>query len=411
MLQSQAPFHALPSLLRWRIDREIAEVGFFQLCSILGRDLVGLSIIFFMLNTLGYAVWQVFFFFSLRSLPFLLSHPFIIPVIKKLGIKQAISMRAVVNILFYLSLPILMTGDFWMSMLLMSPLMILRGFFQNVNNVSYDVFLAYHMNRKNKGSVLSWMQITIILGALIAPILGAFITESFGFQYVTYFGIAIMLIGMVVLYTTPDEKFDLPYTGKKMINDTIYNTPKRLFAAETGRVFFDTALVLVWPVFLFLVIKDFMALGTLIAVSSTVSMVIAFFVGKRIDQSKKRPKEILRWGVYRSTVLNFLRAVWFEPVILGVIDALSRINDQTIKVPYDVEFYKWLNTGNIIEKAHIRRFISEGLYVFFYFIITGLFFVFETAPVWLFVIVFGVAAFSLSLTQQVTKLRLTVDHE
>lgn len=346
-----------------------------------------------------------FFVFLFLQISFSLTGPFVGKLVGKIGLKHSISLRSFGVMFYYLSMPFLLSTDFWQSVLFMAPLFLLRATGQNASMVAYDIFMTHHLNKGKSGKSVAWMQIAIMMASVIAPILGAFITAVWGFSFVTYFGGACMLISALVLYLTPDEKFKVPYTPKKIISDTLFETPKNLFYSEWGRCFFDCVLWVVWPVFLILIFAGKLVdMGILVGGSSGVAMIIAFFIGKRIDKNSENTGKVLKWGAYRSTFLNFFRAVWLEPLTISVVDALSKVNDQTIKIPYNVKVYKWLHKENTFERAHIRQIIAQNFYTIPLLLFTLVFLVFSDAPVWVFVSIFGLSAFSLSFTSQILKI-------
>ncbi len=407
MIHANALTSGFENLIHIKFNKEIMELGIFKLSIQLGRDLMGLSLTYFMFSFLNYEIWQIFCFYFLRQVPFFFTIPFITHFIEKFGLKHGVSTRGAVSIIFYLLLPVLMTTDFWQSILWLMPLFIIRSFFINTSNVAYDICIAKHMNQHKQGSAMAGIQIAIMAGAVLAPIMGAFITASLGFEYVTYFGALVLLIGSLILYATPDEKFKVPYTPKKMVRDSFRRTSKYFFQAELGRIFFDVILWIIWPIFLIISLDSITDSGMVIGFSSGIAMIAAFFIGKRIDTQKKSQSTILKHGAYRSTFLNFFRAIWIEPMTLSIIDALSRINDQTIKVPYQVHYYKWMHEKDTFERAHIARFLAEGFYMSIIAFILLIFWVFRdmgTPPKEVFIGIFTIGALGMVLTTQIRKI-------
>jgi MFS family permease len=375
-------------------DKEMIEVGLFRLLYNVGIDLIVLSLIYFMYTDLQYAVWQIFGFYFVWQFSLSVTLPFVGSLIRKIGLKHSMALAAMGNLVLFLPMPYLMSENFWQSIFFLFPLFLLRSVGYSSFCIAYDIFLSHHLNKESKGSVLAWIQIAIALAGIISPLLGAAITHFWGFEFVTYGGALFFLLGIGVLFITPDEKVNIPYSSSKLIKDTTH-TSKFLFLAEFGRCFFDGILWIVWPVFLILVIGDLIDLGWIISLSSALSMALAYFVGKTIDTGKKSSSTLLKSAAYRSTFLNFLRAVWIEPVVLSLIDSLNKLNNQTIQIPYDVEFYKWLNNGNTLEKAHIRRIISENIYTVSMLLFGIIFFIFSSAPIWVFIVIFGLGALTL----------------
>lgn len=389
-----------------KFDKEMTEVGLFLLFVNLGKSLIAISFIYHLYENLHFEVWQIFLFYFFTQLPFVLSGPFVGKIVGKIGLKHSISLRSFGSMLFYLSLPILLSTDFWQSILFLFPIFIFRAIGRNTSNIAYDIFMTHHLNKGKSGKSVAWMQIAIMMASVIAPILGAVITANWGFDWVTYFGVVLMIFSAVVLYLTPDEKFKVPYTSNRLISDTLNKTPRTLFYSEWGRCFFDGVLWVVWPVFLILIFAgQLVHMGILVGCSSGVAMILAFFIGKKLDKKNTNTGNVLKWGAYRSTFLNFFRAIWLEPITISIVDALSKVNDQTIKIPYNVELYKWLHAKNTFERAHIRRIIAEYFYTIPLLFFTIIFMIFRDAPVWIFVFIFALSAFSLSFTSQILRIK------
>ncbi len=395
-----ADFHHLFHL---KFDKEMAEVGFYQLFFYLGRNLVVLSLAYHMYVNLNYDLWQICFYFCLGQFMFFAMAPFVGAAIQRLGLKHSIAARPLGLFVFWLALPYVLVIDFWQSMLYMIPLFFIRGYCGGMSLLSYDIFLSHHLNKQNRGKSLALLQIAIMASTVLAPIIGGFITAWAGFVWTTYAGLFFFGISGCVLLLTPDEKFKFPYTISEFIHDTRTVIPKPLAYAEFGRVFFDAVIYLIWPIFLVVAVSDISKIGLLAGLSSGVAMGIAYWMGKQMDKKGAGKVNVaIRRGAYRSMLLNFVRGVWWEPVTLGIIDSVNKINDQTIKVPYDMQFYKWINEKNTLERSHARLFLDQGIYLLA-FALGVLAFYYCTNTTAVFIACFLLGAMSLWFTQQISE--------
>ncbi len=396
-----APFH---HLLHFHMDREMLEVGVYRLLFFLGRDLMLLSLVFYMYNNLGYQLWQICAFFLVWQMAHVLVIPFIGFVIERLGIKHALGLRCICASYYFVAILYFLTPDFYSSLLFLIPFFFLNAFGNNTALMGYDLFLSHHINKKNRGTAMAFFQIVIMAGALIAPILGGFITKYFGFHFTTLFGLGAMMGGWIVLMLTPDERFKLPYTPKKLIKDVFKKTPQNLVLGETGRVFFDAVIFLAWPLFLVLVLKDIASMGMVVGVSSFAAMILSFWIGKKIDSGKKAPGHILKSAALRSTVINLVRGVSMDPITLTIIDSLNKVNNQTVKVPYFVILYKWINYENQVERSHMRQVVFHHAYLLAFFLLFVVFYLAPQADRVVFTIIFVAAALMLLLSSRITGL-------
>ncbi len=393
-------------LFHCHVDKEFLEVAVSSIFFYMAKNLISLALPFYLYTTLHYSLSEVFLFFVFWQISFSFVMPFVGGFISKIGLKHSMASRRFWDAIFYLSLPMLLTGDFWGDISRVMPLFFIRSLFSSASEISYDIFLTHHVTRETKGKMLSWIQIGIMGGAILAPIMGGLITQYFGFTWTSIAAFLLFMISGGVLLLTSDEKFKVPYTSKKLIIDAFKKTPKNLFFAEAGRVFFDAVMWLVWPMFLVLTLKDVVSMGVLVGASSGAAMIVAFFIGKKIDANRGKGivQKILHRGALRSMVFNFARGVVFYPTAIGIFDACNKINDQTMKVPYDIGVYKWLCRRHTFEKAHIRWFIAENIYTVATIIFAASFYFFENYSKELFTAFFVSGAFLLLLMQKVSKL-------
>jgi MFS family permease len=393
-------------LFNSHFDKEFLEIAISALFFYTAKNLISLALPFYLYVTLHYSLSEVFLFFVFWQISFTFIMPFVGGFISKVGLKHSMSGRRLFDAVFYLSLPLLLTGDFWMDISKMIPLFIIRSFFSSASEISYDIFLTHHVTRESKGKMFAWLQIGIMGGAVLAPIIGGLITKYFGFTWASILAFVLFLISGGVLFLTSDEKFEISYTPKKLLLDTLKKTPKNLFFAEFGRVFFDAVMWLIWPIFLVITLKDVVSMGVLVGVSSGIAMIVAFFVGKKIDANagKGLSQKILHSGAMRSLIFNFARGIVFYPTAIGIFDACNKVNDQTMKVPYDIGVYKWLCRRRTFEKAHIRWFIAENTYTISTIIFALSFYFFEDFSKELFIIFFVSGSFLLLLMQKISKI-------
>lgn len=398
----------LQNLFHLKFDKEMAEVGVFQLLFYLGRNLVVLSLAYYLYVELNYQIWQICFYFMFGQIFYFAVAPFVSVIIQKIGIKHSIAGRPLSAFIFWGLIPFALSVNFWQSMLYMIPLFMIRSTGGGVSLLSYDIFLSHHLNKETRGKSLALLQIAIMAGTVFAPIIGGFVTALYGFEWTVYVGMVFFFLSGVVLMLTPDEKFKFPYTVRKFIKDTRTIIPKPLAYAEFGRVFFDSVIYIIWPIFLVVAIDDISKIGMLAGVSSGFAMIIAYWMGKKMDKQKGgQIGKSIRNGAYRSMLLNFIRGVWWEPITLGIIDSINKINDQTIKVPYDMQFYKWINEKDTLERSHARLFLDQGIYLLAFGLICLSFYLVENFNL-VFVACFLVGSMCLWFTQRISEVGRTV---
>lgn len=406
--QVNAGFHHLFHL---GIKKEMVEVSFFQLFFNIGKNMVALILPYYLYAELGYSVSQIVLFYFFWQVSFLFVSPFAGTVIRNLGIKHVIALRSVGSAALWAFLPFLLQGDFQSDMMRIFPFFLFRALCLFSSEVAYDIFLTHHVPRQSKGKILAYIQVTIMLSAFLAPIIGAFVTYFFGFEYVARMAFVFFVIAAAVMFFTPDKKIKVPYKTHVLFRDLIKKVPRQLYWSEFGRCFFDTVMWVFWPLFLVIVLEDVRSIGAIAGFASAASMIVAIIVGKNIDKPNlKKSSPVLRMGAVRSTLINSLRGFLIEPISLTLVDVLHKINDQTVRVPYDYDYYHWMKHRNSIERSHLRWIIGENVYTLVLLIAAFVFYFYPTpaqiegyTP--LFIGLFILSAFSMLLCTFVSQLK------
>lgn len=358
--QVNAGFHHLFHL---GISKEMLEVSFFQLFRNIGKNMLALILPYYLYAELGYSVPQIVLFYFFWQISFLFVSPFAGAVIRKIGLKHSIALRSIGSGVLWAFLPFLLQGDFQSDMIRIFPFFLFRALCLFSSEVAYDIFLTHHVPKNSKGKVLAYIQVTIMLSAFFAPIAGGLITYFFGFEYVARIALLFFVCAAGVMLLTPDMKVKVPYNTNVLLRDLLKQVPRQLYWSEFGRCFFDTVMWVFWPLFLVLILDDVRSIGAIAGFASAASMVVAIVVGKNMDKpTVKKSSPVLRMGAIRSALINSLRGFLIDPITLTIVDVLHKINQQTVRVPYDYDYYHWMKHKNSIERSHLRWMIGENVY-------------------------------------------------
>lgn len=144
--------------------------------------------------------------------------------------------------------------------------------------------------------------------------------------------------------------------------------PKNLRLAEMGRWMPDAIMWLLWPLFIYIILRDLSHIGILFTVSGIIAIIISYYVGKMVDTSSS--KKLLDKTVNVATGVFFLRSVFPNPALLMITDAVNRIVNPILMIPYEKYYFDYIKSiKNIVEASVATNFILE-----FYFTIGFIFF-------------------------------------
>ena len=233
-----------------------------------------------------------------------------------------------------------------MSYLLFLPLAVLPYVFAKM-----FYWPAYHANfarfslEEEQGREISNLWAISSLVTIIAPLLGGIIIEFWGFK------VLFFISSLLILFS------NLPMLATKEIFEpsdfSLINAFKNLFNQEKRRDFWsifgfgeEFIVLVLWPIFMFLTISNFLGLGIISAVSILISTIVLLLVGNLTD--KKDPKPLFVFGVISYFFSWLIKILARNSLGVLVVDAYSRISKNISSVPLMAKLYKQAHNGSVM---------------------------------------------------------------
>ena len=211
---------------------------------------------------------------------------------------------------------------------------------------------AYHFNfcrfshGSDRGREISNLSALISLVFILGPLVGGWLLELYDFS-VLFLVASILILASNVPMLLTKEKFKptkFPYLA----------AIKRVFARQNRRFFWasigygeELILLVIWPVFIYRVVTDYLQLGVLTSLATAVTTVIFLFIGRFADKMNRR-------GIIRISGI-FYALSWFLRLlsrsILGVflLDSFSRVAKQAISIPITAMVYDEARESSVSE--------------------------------------------------------------
>ncbi len=205
------------------------------------------------------------------------------------------------------------------------------------------------------GMVYSLISLTFIAG----PFVAGYLSKHFGFT--TTFIVTALIYACSVLPLFRVKEIFVP--KRYYYKDTwqLYRDYPKKFLGYLG--FGEELLVLnIWPIFIYLVVKDFQKAGSLATVASLAAAILALIVGKISDQYSKRV--LIKIGAFFGAIVWLMRFIATNFWNTFFVDTLSRTSkemsfipistvtyiraENTHVVPYAVFFEQSLSIGKLI---------------------------------------------------------------
>ncbi|MBU1160660.1 hypothetical protein KKG18_02430, partial [Patescibacteria group bacterium] len=104
---------------------------------------------------------------------------------------------------------------------------------------------------------------------------------------------------------------------------------------------------IIWPVFIYLVAKQFFSIGLIVALSTLISTLSLLYIGKKSDKEDKY--KILKGGAILNSLSWFLRPLVFSPFGIFLAHAFTQVSQGLINIPMISLIYDQSSKGSVMK--------------------------------------------------------------
>ncbi|MFH0951598.1 MAG: MFS transporter [Patescibacteria group bacterium] len=233
------------------------------------------------LYNIGYPLWQIMLFYLSGYLLYFFLIPFGGQYVGRYGYEKSMMIASLALAGHYLLLFIIPSwpAAFWLAVLLFA---VQKMFFWPAYHADFGKY-SYRNDRGSQVSGLVALDQTVFI---FGPLIGGIIIKFLGFPVL--FGVAILLILLsnVPIFMTTEKIKQIRFAYKDSL---AYLTDKKRRSQLVAYLGFGEEIVswIVWPIFIFLIVKDYFSIGFIVAGASLITVLITLYVGKLFDRGQK----------------------------------------------------------------------------------------------------------------------------
>ncbi|MBU2576045.1 MFS transporter [Patescibacteria group bacterium] len=262
---------------------------------------------------------------------------------RRFGYEKAILLSTPFLALYYLSLYFVPSNYIFIPIAILA-FVLQKSFYWP----GYHADFARFGRESERGREVSNIMAIINGVNIIGPFVGGLLISMFGFKVLFVVATAIILASNIALLSTPEKFKPNPFSYKGAFN--------RLFAKENRRNFFgyigfgeELIGMVIWPIFIFTLITNFLSIGSLVALSTLTTTVILLFVGRMVDGAEEQRRSVLKVGSVFKSFVWFIRMLVKGPLGVFLGDALSRITNNVIIIPMLAMTYDHANDTSVMK--------------------------------------------------------------
>ncbi|MEK7089242.1 MAG: hypothetical protein AAB920_00285 [Patescibacteria group bacterium] len=252
---------------------------------------------------LGFALWQILFFYLLHSIFFVILAFLVLPLLGKMSDKMMMFLSAPLLIIYFLGLNYVDTMP-WLFYLIPFMLALNTLLF----NIGYNLDFSQSLDDKKIGREIGARNTISVLVNFSAPFFGGLLIVLFGFPITFFIASFILFAAVLPLFFFPHRHLAGNLKRGQIIK---FLTGCGIQNFNISGIGYSTGLIiggLLWPLFIFFAVRNVESLGGVISIGLFASVITTYFVGFLSDAGDRRK------ALAVATIL--FSAVWTARAIL-----------------------------------------------------------------------------------------------
>ncbi len=311
------PYHNKFRLLHFTLQQNLEEVYANIFLKTFALSLIGVFVPVYFLHELGLAFHEVLLYYLSLSLFLMVGYLFGAFFCNRIGLKKLVLLSIPFHLLHYFLLYHLEFSPI--------PLWVIGAFYgiaEGMFWLSYNVNFAHFSDRKHRGEEVNLRYILAAGIGIVGPFLGGFLLTYMSFYIVFVLVILLLLFSVFPLFHITEEQRHVHFS----FNDVFYE--KNL--TYTPRFFVEGMRGVVsgvfWPIFIFVIVKDYFSLGMVSSVASLFSSVVVWVIANRVDTfDRDRKKRFTDTFSLIHGLVSFVKATLSEVFHVYIVGVLSLI--------------------------------------------------------------------------------------
>lgn len=283
----------------WRFypHKELTQIYLSAAVRSFAVSLISLFVPLYLYNELGYSLTQTLLFFVVYSLVLGISSPFAAKFAARFGCKHSV----LVSVPFYLMFLLFL---YWLPQFKI-PLFIISA----ILGISLSFYwMGMHLvfrkasDVKHRGEEFGKKESISVLSTMVGPLLGGLLIKFMGFKTVFLLAAMLLFMSAFFLFLSKEEHIRYHFSIHRVL-DRRHWRDALFFISRGSRVI---ASGVIWPIFIFIIMKDYLSLGFLEFILAGISALVLWLAGKFSDHHDRR--KILHYVAGFESLSWFLRA-------------------------------------------------------------------------------------------------------
>ena len=312
------------------------KINYFFLTVSLRSLALGIVLIFepiYIYLFFGKSLWLTLIYFGAIYGIYSLLAVFSGRAIEKFGTKKLILISHFLFLAYYICLYLLYQYPYLAALAI-----ILKGLGISAFWPAFHVDFVRFSRQDHLGRNVGWLNVMLLIPAVIGPLIGGAILNSFNYAVLFAVCLVILLISFVPLSFAKESR--------EVYVDSYHNAFKRIFDKENLRLdlaFASNGMELainsyLWPLFLIILSIKYLDIGGIASISLAIGVIFSLYLGK-ISDSKRKVKT-LNWGAFLTSTAWIFKFFVRTPLNALLAQSYYRLSRTAAAIPFKTIFYQ-----------------------------------------------------------------------
>ena len=329
-----------------RVKSELQEIYLNQIIQTFAISLIGIFIPIYLLQ-LGYTLNNVLFYVLLARAMLGILSPLSASFAARVGLKHTILFRLPISIVFYFLLILL---GFNVTIPNLIFIAIIGGLSDCLYWISLNAEFVKNTHKIHGGEEASHLIAFPKLAAIFAPIIGAFILDTLGFDPLFMLVIALLIVSVMPLFATGESRRHFKFKFRDHFSLLLSKKFSIRFFFKGGPILAEH---IIWPIYIFMTLHDVLPVGIAAALSGVGISFFTLIVGKLSDKFDRI--KMLKAGALAYAFVWFARIYATSMLEIFLLSFLGGIFMTVIIVNLFASFTNFARNKNILSAVTFRE--------------------------------------------------------
>ncbi len=305
------------------------------------------------LYTLGYSLSKIILFYILIYGIYILIMPLVVRLVGRIGFEHSIFYSQFILVAYFILFLSIKAAP---ELFYVAP--IAMALYKSMYWPAYHADFVLFSQDGQRGREVSGIETLNMLVYIIGPVMGGLVLEISSFTILFSIVAIIVVLSSLPLLRIKEVHSRVQFRYRQVFRRMVDKEHRRSFFAYLG--FGEELIVLtIWPVFIYLVIGDYLEVGSLAAVATFATSIVVLLLGKFSDSYKR--VSLLKFGSVLYFITWLIRGLARNAWQVVSLDTGSRIAKEMLFIPLQsITYTRARQTEVLTHAVFFEQSLSVG---------------------------------------------------